>query len=86
MENLELYLLSSILLFTLWFIKNTIRHYKGEKRNIKHLHRFAKEGEVKTQEHLAKCYEKGDMVKKSLKRASFWRLKASFSEDKDAKY
>ena len=85
MENLELYILLALLLFTLWFIRNTIKYYKGEKRNVKHLHRFAKEGEVKAQNHLAKRYHKGNMVKKSAQRAAFWSQKAAFSGDTDAK-
>ena len=84
-ENFELYLLLALLLFTIWFIRNTIHYYKGEKRNVKHLHRFAKEGEVDAQNHLAKRYQKGEMVKKSSQRAAFWYQKASFSGDENAK-
>jgi len=85
MENMELYILLALLLFTVWFIRNTIKYYKGEKRNVKHLHRFAKEGEVDAQNHLAKRYHKGDMVKKSFQKAAFWSQKAAFSGDRDAK-
>jgi TPR repeat protein len=85
MENLELYILLALFIFTVWFIRNTIKYYKGEKRNVKHLHRFAKEGEVEAQNHLAKRYHKGNMVKKSYQRAAFWSQKASFSGDSDAK-
>jgi len=85
LENIELYLFTVLLVFTIWFIRNTIKYYKGEKRNVKHLHRFAKEGEVEAQHHLAKRYHKGDMVKKSTQRAAFWYQKASFSGDDDAK-
>lgn len=85
LENLELYFLLVLLLFTLWFIRNTIKYYKGEKRNVKHLHRFAKAGEVDAQNHLSKRYHKGDMVKKSSQRAAFWSQKAAFSGDTDAK-
>ena len=85
MENIELYILLVLLLFTLWFIRNTIQYYKGEKRNVKHLHRFAKEGEVEAQKHLSKRYHKGDMVKKSSQKAAFWSQKAAFSGDDDAK-
>ena len=84
-ENVELYLIPLLLIFTVWFILNTIKYYKGEKRNVKHLHRFAKEGEVEAQNHLAKRYHKGNMVKKSFQRAAFWSQKASFSGDTDAK-
>lgn len=85
MENIELYILLVLFLFTVWFIRNTIQYYKGEKRNVKHLHRFAKSGEVEAQHHLAKRYQKGNMVKKSSHRAAFWYQKASFSGDEDAK-
>lgn len=84
-ENLELYLIVVVFIFTIWFILNTIKFYKGEKRNVKHLHRFAKEGEVESQNSLAKRYHKGDMVKKSSQRAAFWYQKAYFSGDKNAK-
>jgi len=84
-ENVELYLIGLLFIFTIWFILNTIKYYKGEKRNVKHLHRFAKEGEVESQNHLAKRYDKGDMVKKSSQRAAFWYQKAYFSGDDNAK-
>ena len=85
LENLELYILLALFVFTVWFIRNTIKYYKGEKRNVKHLHRFAKEGEVEAQNHLSKRYHKGDMVKKSSQNAAFWSQKASFAGDADAK-
>ncbi|MEA2047677.1 MAG: hypothetical protein U9O64_04430 [Campylobacterota bacterium] len=84
-ENLELYLIGVVLIFTIWFILNTIKFYKGEKRNVKHLHRFAKEGEVASQNSLAERYHKGDMVKKSSQSAAFWYQKAYFSGDENAK-
>ncbi len=43
LENIELYIIVALFVFTLWFIFNTIKYYKGEKRKVKHLHRFAKE-------------------------------------------
>jgi len=84
-ENIEFYIFLVLLIFTIWFIRNTIRYYRGEKRTVKHLHRFAKEGEVDAQNHLAKRYHKGNMVKKSSQRAAFWYQKASFSGDDNAK-
>ena len=84
-ENIELYIIFALLVFTLWFILNTIKYYKGEKRKVKHLHRFAKEGEVEAQHHLAKRYQKGYAVKKSCQKAAFWYQKAAFSGDSDAK-
>jgi hypothetical protein len=44
--NIELYLILFLALFTVWFILNTVKYYKGEKRKVKHLHRFAIEGEI----------------------------------------
>ena len=84
-ENIELYIIGGFMIFTLWFILNTIKFYKGEKRNVKHLHRFAKEGEVDAQSNLAKRYEQGNMIKKSCNRAAFWYQKASLSGNKEAK-
>ena len=84
-ENLELYIILFLFLFTLWFIYSTIQYYKGEKRNVKHLHRFAKEGEVEAQSKLAKRYHKGVMVKKDCEKAAFWYQKAAFNGDKTAR-
>ncbi|WP_373032252.1 hypothetical protein [Sulfurovum sp.] len=85
MENIELYIILALFMFTIWFIRNTVKYYKGEKRKVKHLHRFAKEGEVEAQQHLAKRYQKGYAVKKSCQKAAFWYQKAAFSGDPDAK-
>lgn len=85
LDNIELYIIVALIIFTIWFIFNTIKYYKGEKRKVKHLHRFAKEGEVEAQQHLAERYHKGYAVKKSCQKAAFWYQKASFSGDKDAK-
>lgn len=84
-ENIELYIIVALIIFTVWFILNTIKHYKGEKRKVKHLHRFAKEGEAEAQHHLAKRYQKGFAVKKSCQKAAFWYQRAAFSGDPDAK-
>ncbi|HEY9190246.1 MAG TPA: SEL1-like repeat protein [Sulfurovum sp.] len=81
----ELYMIAGLSLFTLWFIRNTIAYYKGEKRKVKHLHRFAKEGEAEAQQSLAQRYHKGDAVKKSCDRAAFWYQKAAFSGHDEAK-
>ena len=85
LENIELYIIVALFIFTVWFILNTIKYYKGEKRKVKHLHRFAKEGEADAQHHLAKRYQKGFAVKKSCQKAAFWYQKAAFSGDPDAK-
>ena len=83
-DDMELYALVGLFFFTVWFIINTVRYYYGEKRKIKHLHRFAKEGEVDAQQRLAKRYQKGDMVKKSCQNAAFWYQKAALSGDEEA--
>ena len=84
-KNIKLLIIVILILFTLWLIINTIHFYKAEKRKIKYLHRFAKEGEVDAQNKLAKRYEKGDMVKKDCNRAAFWYQNAAFNGDKIAK-
>lgn len=83
-ENIELYITLIVAMITLWFIANTIKFYKGEKRKVKHLHRFAREGESDSQHELAKRYAKGDMVKKSCQNAASLSQKAAFSGNKDA--
>ena len=85
LENIELYIIVALFIFTIWFIFNTIKYYKGEKRKVKHLHRFAKEGESDAQHHLAQRYQKGYAVKKSCRKAAFWYQKAAFSGDDDAR-
>ena len=83
-ENIELYIFVFLVLFTLWFIANTVKYYKGEKRKVKNLHRFAREGESISQYELAKRYAKGDAVRKSCQNAAYLSQKASFSGDKNA--
>lgn len=85
LQNIELYLIMGLCIFTIWFILNTVKYYKGEKRKVKQLHRFAKEGEVEAQHSLAHRYRKGHAVKKSCKKAAFWYQKAAFSGDDDAR-
>jgi len=84
-EDLELYIIVGLFLFIIWFIFNTKKFYHGEKRKVKNLHRFAKEGEVEAQQDLALRYQKGKMVKKSCDHAAFWYQKAAFSGDEKAK-
>ncbi len=85
LENIELYMILAVSVFTIWFIFNTIKYYKGQKRKVKQLHRFAKEGEIEAQHSLAHRYRKGHAVKKSCQKAAFWYQKAAFSGDDDAK-
>ena len=85
LNDIELYAIAILLIFTVWFIFNTIKYYRGEKRKVKNLHRFAKEGEVKAQQNLARHYEKGDMVQKNCEKAAFWYQKAAFSGDNVSK-
>jgi len=84
-ENIELYGIGFLFVFTLWFIRNTIKYYKGEKRKVKHLHRFAKEGESLSQYELAKRYAKGQAVRKNCQSAAFWSQKSLFSGNEDAR-
>ena len=85
MENFELYIIGILIISIIWMSINTVKHYRGEKRKLKHLHRFAKEGEVEAQSSLAKRYHKGNMVKKDCQKAAFWYQKAAFKGDKEAK-
>ena len=84
-ENLELYLIVLLIIFIIWLSLDTKKFYYGEKRKIKNLHRFAREGETKAQNELAKRYQKGEQVKKDCQNAAFWYQKAAFSGDEDAK-
>jgi len=85
MQDIEIYIFGGLALFTLWFIRHTINYYYGQKRKLKQLHRFAKEGDLEAQQHLAKCYRRGDMVRKSCEQAAFWYQRAAFSGDEEAK-
>jgi TPR repeat protein len=85
MENIELYIIVGLVCIILLFIFNTLKYYRGEKKKVKNLHRFAKEGEVDAQSSLAKRYQKGNMVKKDCQKAAFWYQNAAFSGDKDSK-
>jgi len=84
-KNIELYMIVFLFFFTLWFIRNTIKYYYGEKRKVKNLHRFAKEGEKEAQHDLAKRYHKGNFVKKNCERAAFWYQNAALKGDEEAK-
>lgn len=83
-EDIELYIIGVLLFLTLWFIIDTIRFYKGEKRKVKHLHRFAREGESLSQYELAKRYAKGQAVRKSCQNAAFLSQKAAFAGEEKA--
>jgi TPR repeat protein len=84
-KDIELYALVFLVLFTMWFIYNTVNYYYARKRKIKNLHYFAKYGNAEAQSDLAKHYQKGEDVVKNPRKAAFWYQKASFSGDKDAK-
>ncbi len=84
-KDIELYLIVILFLFVLWFIRNTVKYYQGEKRKIKNLHRFAKEGEAKAQHDLAQRYHKGNFVRKNCERAAFWYQNAALKGDEKAK-
>ncbi len=85
MKNMELCIIIGLFFFIIWFIFNTIKYYRGEKRKVKNLHRFANEGETKAQGDLARCYQKGNRVKKNCQKAAFWYQRAVFSGDEEAK-
>ena len=84
-EKIELYLIPGLSVFTFWFILNTVKYYHGEKRKVKNLHRFAKEGETDAQGSLAYRYKKGHMVRKNCQKAAFWYQKAAFSGNEEAR-
>jgi TPR repeat protein len=84
-ENFELYVIIFLFIFLIWFIRNTIKFYHGEKRRVKNLHKFAKDGEVESQVELGKHYQKGKVVKKSCNRAAYWYNRAALSGDEEAK-
>ena len=84
-KNVELYIIVFLFFFTIWFVRHTVKYYKGEKRKVKHLHRFAREGESLSQYELAKRYAKGQAVRKSCQNAAFLSQKAAFAGDENAK-
>jgi TPR repeat protein len=84
-DNIELYVIIFVLFLLIWLIKDTIKFYYGEKRRVKNLHRFAKEGEIESQIELGKHYQKGKVVKKNCDRAAYWYNRAALSGDKEAK-
>jgi len=84
-ENFELYVIIFLFIFLIWFIRNTIKFYHGEKRRVKTLHKFAKDGEIESQVELGKHYQKGNVVKKSCNTAAYWYNRAALSGDEEAK-
>ena len=85
MKNIELYLTLVITLVVIYLIINTIFYYKCEKRKVKYLHRFAKNGEVDAQRELAKRYYSGNFLPKNRQLSAFWCQKALFAGDTTAK-
>jgi len=83
-NDMELYAIVLIFILLLWFIKNTIKFYHGEKKRVKNLHKFAKNGEVYSQIELGKHYQKGKVVKKSCDRAAYWYNRAALNGHKEA--
>ncbi len=84
-ENIELYAIVIVSIFTIWFIFNTIKYHHNQKSKIKHLHTFAKDGDLESQTELANRYSKGKQVKKDCNKAAFWYQKAAFSGNEFAK-
>ncbi|RUM68127.1 MAG: hypothetical protein DSZ09_00330 [Sulfurovum sp.] len=85
MKNIEIYIIIIVVIAMIWLILDTIRYYRGEKRKVKNLHRFAKEGEIEAQSKLAHRYKEGNMVKQDCKKAAFWYQKAAFNGDISAR-
>ncbi len=85
MKNFELYIIIILLAMIVWILYDSIKHYRGLKRKLKNLHYFAKEGEVRSQNQLAKHYQRGEMVKKDCQKAAFWYQKAAFKGDREAR-
>lgn len=84
-DNIELYAILFLTIFTIWFIYSTIRYYIAQKRIVKNLHHFAKANDANSQYELAKRYAKANAVKKSCQNAAFFSQKASFLGNKEAK-
>ncbi|MDQ1326313.1 MAG: hypothetical protein QG564_1438 [Campylobacterota bacterium] len=84
-RDLEVYAAAFLFLFLCWFLFNTLKYYRKEKRKVKNLHRFASEGEPQAQHELAKRYHHGKMVKKNCQKAAFWYQKAAFTGNEQAK-
>ncbi|SFV53561.1 hypothetical protein MNB_SV-3-213 [hydrothermal vent metagenome] len=80
-EYVELYVILFLIFFIPWFISHTVKYYRAERRKVRHLHRFAREGESLSQYELAKRYAKGQAVRKSCQNAAFLSQKAAFSGD-----
>lgn len=85
MENIELYMIVLLIIIIIWFVNNTVKFYTGQKRKIKNLHRFAREGETDAQHDLARHYHKGEVVKRDYQKAAFWYQKAAFKGDEKSK-
>ncbi|MBD3789900.1 MAG: SEL1-like repeat protein [Campylobacterales bacterium] len=84
-EDIELYLIAGLFFLIIWLVFHTIRYYRSEKRKVKHLHRFASQGESNAEYALAKRYHKGRMVKKDCQKAAFWYQRAALKGDEKAK-
>lgn len=85
MENIELYIILLLIIIIIWFVNNTVKFYIGQKRKVKNLHRFAREGEIDAQHDLARHYHKGEIVKRDYQKAAFWYQKAAFKGDEKSK-
>lgn len=85
MDNIELYMIVALIIGIILFVVSTIKYYRGEKRKVKNLYRFAKLGETDAQYRLGKHYQEGNMVKKDSIHAAFWYQKAAFSGDEKSR-
>ena len=63
-ENIELYFIAFLLLFTLWFVVNTLKFYIAKRRKEKQLYRFSRGRKTISGYELAKRYAKSQSTKK----------------------
>jgi TPR repeat protein len=85
MANAELYLTAVVFVVTIGMIIHTVRYFKGKRRLLKHMKRFAKEGDGDAGLFVADEYRKGDVVKKNCDGARFWYHKAALDGNEEAK-
>jgi len=85
MQDFELYAVAVLFVTTLWLIIHTVRYYRGKRRLLKRMKRFAKEGDGEAGFFVAEEYRKGDVIKKNCPQARFWYHKAALDGNEEAK-
>jgi hypothetical protein len=83
-ENIELYFILFLSLFTLWFIVNTVKYYKSKRRKLKPWHRFSREDAILSQYELAKRYAKNQEVQKRYQNVTHFAKKTVGFKDRKA--